>query len=157
MARFEIRSSELDAPGERYARRMERLGPYRLLHRLGPRRPVRCLTISAGSSSISLAGKRSVMPTSNGRSVYLIRQDIVHLEGEYLVRAVVIASGPGRAVKDLLRHVRTHHPAAVARRSRLDVVRIGENAPERIDSQVADNAGEEATIVAVVIAEGRHV
>jgi hypothetical protein len=32
------------------------------------------------------------------------------------------------------------------------VVRIGENAPDRIDAQEADHAGSAATIVAVVIA-----
>jgi hypothetical protein len=68
-----------------------------------------------------------------------------------LVRAVVIAPGPGRAVKGLLRHVRSRHPAAVARRSRLTVVPISENAPARIDPQEADQAGGEATVVAVVL------
>jgi hypothetical protein len=93
------------------------------------------------------------MPNGTGRNVYLIRQDIDHQYGEYLVRAVVIAAGPGRAVKDLLRHVRTHHPAAIARRSRLTVLCIGENAPERIDPHEADRPSEEATIVAVVFGE----
>lgn len=92
------------------------------------------------------------MPGNTGQNVYLIRQDIDHLDGEHLVRAVVIAPGPGRAVKDLLRHVRFHHPAAIARRSRLSVVCIGENAPARIGPEDADHAGSAATIVAVVIA-----
>jgi hypothetical protein len=91
------------------------------------------------------------MPGGTDRNVYLIRQNLNHLDGEHLVRAVVIAPGPGRAVKDLLRHVRFHHPAAIARRSRLSVVRIGENAPSRIDPQEADDTGDEATIVAVVL------
>ena len=71
------------------------------------------------------------MADGTGRSVYLIRQNIDYLDGEYLARAVIIAPGPGRAVKELLRHVRLHHPAAIARRSRLSVVRIGENTPAR--------------------------
>lgn len=91
------------------------------------------------------------MPDGTGRNVYLIRQDLGRLCGEYLVRAVVIAPGPGRAVKDLLRHIRTHHPAAVARRGRLTVVPIGENAPVRIDPEDADPAGDEAAIVTVVM------
>jgi hypothetical protein len=91
------------------------------------------------------------MPSGTGRNVYLIRQDLDHLDGAYLVRAVVRAPGPGQAVKDLLRHVRTPHPAAVARRSRLTVVAIGANAPARIDPQEADPVGDEATIVAVVL------
>jgi hypothetical protein len=97
------------------------------------------------------------MPGGTGRNVYLIRQDIDHLDGEYLVRAVVLAAGRGRAVKDLLRHVRTHHPATIARGSRLTVVQIGENAPERIDAHEADRPGEEATIVAVVFGEDDRV
>jgi hypothetical protein len=97
------------------------------------------------------------MPSGTGRNVYLIRQDLDQLHGEYLVRAVVLAAGPGRAVKDLLRHVRTHHPAALARRSRLSVVRIGENAPGRIDPQGADHAGDEATIVALVLGQDDRV
>ena len=91
------------------------------------------------------------MPNGTGRNVYLIRQDLEGLCGEYLVRAVVIAMGPGRAVKDLLRHVRTHHPAAIARRCRLTVVPIGENAPKRIDTKEPDHAGDEAAIVTVVM------
>jgi hypothetical protein len=91
------------------------------------------------------------MPGGTGRNVYLIRQNLDHLDGEYLDRAVVIAAGPGRAVKDLLRHVRTYQPAAVARRSRLTVACIGENAPARIDPQETDHAGDEATIIAVVL------
>jgi hypothetical protein len=87
-----------------------------------------------------------------GRNVYLIRQDIDRLYGEYLVRAVVIAPGPGRAVKGLLRYVRTHRPAAVARRGRLAVLRIGENAPGRIDPDGA-GGGEGATVVAAVFGE----
>ncbi len=97
------------------------------------------------------------MPSGTGRDVYLIRQDIDRMDGEYLVRAVVIAAGPGRAVKDLLRHVRTHHPAAIARRSRLTVVPIGENAPARIDQQEADRASDEATIVAIVLGRDDRV
>jgi len=93
------------------------------------------------------------MPGNTGRNVYLIRQDIDHLDGEHLVHAVVIAPAPGRAVKDLLRHVRFHHPAAIARRSRLSVVCIGENAPARIDPEAADHASDETTILAVVLAE----
>ncbi len=91
------------------------------------------------------------MPDGTGRNVYLIRQHVDRLYGEYLVRAVVIAPGPGRAVKDLLRHVRTHHPGAVARRSRLTVVSLGENAPARIDPKDADQSDDEAAIVAVVM------
>ena len=97
------------------------------------------------------------MPDGTGRTAYLIRQDIDRLYGEYLVRAVVIAPGPGRAVKDLLRHVRTHYPAAVARRSRLTVVPIGENAPERIDPKETDHADGEAAIVAVVLGRDGRV
>jgi hypothetical protein len=97
------------------------------------------------------------MPSGTGRNVYLIRQDIDHLNGEYLVHAVVIAPGPGRAIKDLLRHVRLHHPAAIARRSRLSVVLIGENTPAKIDTQEADGSGDEATVVAVVLGGGDRV
>jgi hypothetical protein len=86
-----------------------------------------------------------------GRNVYLIRQDLDCLDGEYLDRAVVIAPGPGRAVKGLLRHVRMNHPAAVARRTHLSVVAIGENAPTRIGPREADPADHEATVVAVVL------
>jgi hypothetical protein len=97
------------------------------------------------------------MPDGTGRNVYLIRQDVDRLYGEYLVRAVVIATGPGRAVKDLLRHVRTHHPAAIARRSRLTAVPIGENAPSQIDPKHAGQAGDEAAIVAVVMGRDDQV
>ena len=93
------------------------------------------------------------MPDGTGLNVYLVRQDIDGLDGEYLVRAVVIASGPGRAVKDLLRHVRLHHPAAVAQRSRLSVVRIGENAPAQLGVHGANHPGGEVTVVAVVLGE----
>jgi hypothetical protein len=92
------------------------------------------------------------MPGESGRNVYLIRQNIDRLYGEYLVRAVVIAHGPGRAVKGLLRHVRTHHPAAIARPGRLSVLRIGANAPDRIDTEWADG-DEGATVVATLFGE----
>ena len=95
------------------------------------------------------------MPNVSGRNIYLIRQDINHLDGEYFDCAVVIAAGPGRAVKGLLRHVRTHHPAAIARRGRLTVVRIGGNAPARIEPQQAVNAGDEATIVTILLGKVR--
>jgi hypothetical protein len=97
------------------------------------------------------------MPDGTGRNVYLIRQHVDRLYGEYLVRAVVIAPGPGRAVKDLLRYVRTHHPAAIARRCRLTVVPIGENAPTRIDTKETDHADDEAAIVAVVLGRDDRV
>jgi hypothetical protein len=97
------------------------------------------------------------MPDSTGRNVYLISQDLDHLDGECLVRAVVLARGPGRAVKDLLRYVRSRHPAAIVRRSRLTVVPIGANAPARIGPREADHAGDEATIVAVVLGQGGGV
>jgi hypothetical protein len=93
------------------------------------------------------------MPTGKGRNVYLIRQDLDHLYGEYLVAAVVIAPGPGRAVKDLLRHVRTHHPAALAHRSRLRVVRIGENAPRQLDPDAVNHPEDEALVVVVTFGE----
>jgi hypothetical protein len=93
------------------------------------------------------------MPNGTGRNVYLIRQNLDHLYGEYLVRAVVLAPGPGRAVKGLLRHVRLHRPAAIARRSRLTVVRIGENAPEPPDLHGADSPGDEVTVVTVAFGE----
>jgi hypothetical protein len=93
------------------------------------------------------------MADGTGRSVYLIRQNIDHLYGAYLARAVIIAPGPGRAVKELLRHVRLHRPAAIARRSRLDVVRIGENAPAQLDSHGLNHPSGEATVVAVVFGE----
>ena|SRR5437660_7373063 len=93
------------------------------------------------------------MPTGTGRNVYLIRQNLDHLYGEYLVAAVVIATGPGRAVKDLLRHVRTHHPAALAHRSRLSVVRIGENAPRQLELDGVNHPDDEAIIVVVTFGE----
>jgi hypothetical protein len=93
------------------------------------------------------------MPNATSRNVYLVRQDPDGICGKHLVRAVVIAGGPGRAVKALLRHVRTHHPSAVARRSRLSVVRIGDNAPERVDIPEASHIGDAAVIVAVVLGE----
>jgi hypothetical protein len=93
------------------------------------------------------------MANGTGRSVYLVRQNIDHLFGEYLVRAVVIAPGPGRAVKELLRHVRLHRPAAIARRSRLSVVRIGENASAQLDAHGVNHPGGEVTVVAVVFGE----
>jgi hypothetical protein len=93
------------------------------------------------------------MSNGTGRSVYLIRQDVNHLYGEYLVRAVVIAPGPGRAVKDLLRHVRLRHPAAIAWRSRLSVARISENAPAQLDPHGVNHPGGEVTVVAVVFGE----
>jgi hypothetical protein len=93
------------------------------------------------------------MPNGTGRNVYLIRQNLDHLYGEYLVSAVVIAPGPGRAVKDLLRHVRLHRPAAIARRSRLSVVRIGENAPRQLDPDEVSHPDDEALVVAVVFGE----
>src|SRR5262245_10552012 len=85
------------------------------------------------------------MSNGTGRSVYLIRQDIDRLYGEYLVRAVVIAPRPGRAIKELLRYVRLHHPAALARRSRLSVVWIGENAPAQLNLQGVNHPGGEVT------------
>jgi hypothetical protein len=93
------------------------------------------------------------MRSGTGLNVYLIRQDIDRLYGEYLVRAVVIAAGAGRAVKALPRHIRAHHPAAVARRTRLTALRIGDNAPAGIDPSDTDRPGEEATVVAVVLGE----
>jgi hypothetical protein len=93
------------------------------------------------------------MPNSTIRNVYLIRQDLSHLCGEYLTTAVVIAAGPGRAIKSLLRHIRTHHPTAIAQRSRLRVTRIGENAPNLLDLHKTDDPGDEATIVATVFGE----
>ena len=93
------------------------------------------------------------MPNNATRNVYLIRQDLSHLFGEYLDTAVVIAPGPGRAVKSLLRHVRTYHPAAIAQRSRLRVTRIGQNAPHLLDLHRADDPGDEATIVAIAFGE----
>jgi hypothetical protein len=93
------------------------------------------------------------MPNDPHRNVYLIRQDLTYLQGAYLVTAVVIAKGPGRAIKSLLRHIRTYHPAVIAQRSRLRVTRIGENAPDRLDLEVAEVLGDEAIIVAIVFAE----
>lgn len=93
------------------------------------------------------------MPNGPRRNVYLIRQDLTYLHGEYLVNAVVIAPGPGRAIKSLLRHIRTHHPAVIAQRSRLRVTRIGDNAPDLLDLPSADDPGDEATIVAIVFGE----
>ena len=93
------------------------------------------------------------MADGTGRSVYLIRQNIDYLDGEYLVRAVVIAPGPERAVKELLRHVRLHHPAAIAQSSRLNVVRIGENAPAQLDPHWVNHPGGEVTVVAIVFGE----
>jgi hypothetical protein len=90
------------------------------------------------------------MSNGTGRNVYLIQQNVIRQYGEYLVSAVVLAPGPGRAVKALLRHVRLHHPRVTARRSRLTVSRIGENAPESLDLPGVENPGCEATVVAVV-------
>ncbi|HYT94860.1 MAG TPA: hypothetical protein VEL76_39450, partial [Gemmataceae bacterium] len=92
-----------------------------------------------------------------GRNVYLIRQNIDRLYGEYLVTAVVIATGPGQAIKNLLRHIRAHRPETLARRSRLTVVQIGEHAPERLDLHTADGPVDGATVVAVVYGEDNDV
>jgi hypothetical protein len=90
------------------------------------------------------------MSNDTTRNVYLIRQDIDHLFGEYLVRAVVLAAGPGRAIKALLRHLRTNHSTVFAQRSRLTAVQIGANAPTVLEPHAADCITDEATIVAVV-------
>jgi hypothetical protein len=90
------------------------------------------------------------MPHSTGRNVYLIRHNTDHLDGEYLVRAVVIANGPGRAVKALLRHVRSQCPGAIAQRSRLTMVQIGENAPDQLAPDTGVCPDEQAAVVAVV-------
>jgi hypothetical protein len=95
------------------------------------------------------------MPPATGRNVYLIRQRVDRLCGEHLDRAVVIAAGPGRAVKALLRYVRTYRPAAIARRSRLIVLQIGENPPDRLESVLAASPDDGAVIVAVVYGDNR--
>lgn len=105
------------------------------------------------SCSTSNHLRSTAMPNGARRNVYLIRQDLTHLLGQYLVNAVVIAPGPGWAIKSLLRHIRNHHPAVIAQRSRLRVTRIGDNAPDLLDLPSADDPGDEATIVAIALRE----